>query len=167
MENFDLLNSFIFPYVNLAIFLVLAVLILKKPLQGALTGKREAYLTMLDRANTAKEEAERKQRELEARLKSLDAEMSRIRNEVKEAAEQEAKAILVSAEQLAEHLKREARRIAEAEVTAAKEEIRGEILNLVRQKTAEELARTLDDSRQHKIVQQSLNSLTGLKELKV
>ena len=165
MENFDLLNSFIYPYVNLAIFLGLAIYLLKKPLQNALTGKRESYLLLLERANQAKAEAEQKQHELEARLKKLDGELSRIRNEVKVAAELEAKAILVSGEHLAEHLKREARRIADAEISAAKEAIRAEILSQVRQKTAEELARTLDDARQHKIVQQSLTALPSLKEL--
>ncbi|MBC7661787.1 MAG: ATP synthase F0 subunit B [Chitinophagaceae bacterium] len=167
MENFDLLNSFIFPYVNLAIFLVLAVYILKKPIQNALRGKRDSYLVMLERANHAKEEAERKHREIEARFKALDSEMNRIRAEVKESADLEAQAILTSAQQLAEHLKHEAKRIAVAEITAAKEAVRADILQQVKQKTAEELARTLDDSRQHKIVQQSLNTLPNIKELKL
>lgn len=167
MEHFDLLNSFIFPYVNLAIFLMLAVYLLKKPLQNALTSKREGYLAIVAKANKAKEEAELRQKELAAQLKQLDSEMSRIRQEVKESAEQEAKAILVSAESLAEHLKKEAHRIAEAEVTAAKEAVRAEILALVRQKTAEELMRTLDEGRQHQIIKQGLGALSSIKELKV
>lgn len=159
MENFDFLQSFAFPYINLAIFLALAVFILKKPIVNALANKRENYLSLLDRANKAREEAERKHRELESRLKGLDAELDRMRKEVKTAADQEAAAILSSGGHLAEHLKREAKRIAEAEIATAKEEIRAEILQQVREKTAEELKRTLSDSRQHQIVQQGLKDL--------
>ncbi|MES2745043.1 MAG: ATP synthase F0 subunit B [Bdellovibrionota bacterium] len=159
MENFEFFQSFLFPYINLAIFLALAVYILKKPILNALAGKRSSYLTMLERANLAREEAERKHRELEARLKGLDAEIAKMRGEVKNAAEQEAAAILTSGGNLAEHLKREAKRIAEAEIASAKEAIRAEILQQVREKTADELKRTLDDTRQHKILKQSLNDL--------
>lgn len=159
MENFDFVQSFLFPYINLAIFLALAVFVLKKPIMNALASKRDNYLVMLDRANKAREEAERKHRELDARLKGLDAELSRMRSEVKKAAEDEAATILASGGSLAEHLKREAKRIAEAEVSAAKEAIRAEILEQVRQKTADELKRTLDDNRQHQILKQSLNDL--------
>lgn len=160
MENFDFVQSFLFPYINLAIFLTLAVFILKKPILNALSGKRDSYLVQLDRANAAKEEAERKHRELDARLKGLDAELARMRSEVKAAAEQEAAAIVASGTSLAEHLKREARRIAEAEVATAKEAIREEILAQVRQKTADELKRTLDDGRQHQIIKHALNDVS-------
>lgn len=166
MENFDLLNSFIFPYVNLAIFLFLAVYLLKKPLHNALKSKRDSYLAIVERANQAKAEAEQRQKELALKLSQLDAEMSRMRKDVKESAEQEAKAILVSAEQLAEHLKREAHSIAAAEIAAAKDAVRSEIMALVREKTADELTRSLDERHQHQIIQSSLHTLAGLKEFK-
>lgn len=159
MENFDFFQSLLFPYINLAIFLALAVFIFKKPILNALASKRVNYLAIVERANLAKEEAERKHRELDARLKGLDAELDKMRREVKTAADQEAAAILSSGQALAEHLKREAKRIAEAEIAVAKEEIRSEILEQVRQKTAEELKRTLDDNRQHQIIQTSLKDL--------
>ncbi len=162
MENFDFLQSFLFPYINLAIFLFLAIYFGRKPVKAALANRRESYLALLEKANKAKEEAESKHRELDARLKGLDAELQRMRNEVKAAADQEAQAILSSGAALAEHLKREAKRIADAEVTAAKEAIRAEILAEVRQKTAEELKRSLDDNRQHQIVKQSLAGLNSV-----
>lgn len=162
MENFDFIQSFLFPYINLAIFLVLAVFVFKKPILNALSGKRETYLLMLDRANKAREDAELKHRELEDRLRGLDAELARMRSEMKIAAEQEAAAIVTSGSKLAEHLKQEARRIAEAEVGAAKEAIRSEILDQVRHKTAEELKRTLDDTRQRQIFKHSLNEVPSI-----
>ncbi len=131
-------------------------------MKAALASRRESYLALLERANKAKEEAESKHRELDARVKGLDAELQRMRDQVKSAAEQEAQSILSSGASLAEHLKREAKRIADAEVTAAKEAIRAEILAEVRQKTADELKRSLDDNRQHQIVKQGLNSLNGI-----
>ena len=166
MENFDLLQSFIFPYVNLAIFLVAAYFVLKGPILGALKSRRESYLALVERSNKAKAEAERQHQELDARLKGLDGELAKMRQDVKDAAEAEAKAIVANAEALAEHLKKEARRIAEAEVTAAKESVRKEILNQVQAQTAEELKRSLDAGRQHKIVASNIDSLATLKEVK-
>jgi F-type H+-transporting ATPase subunit b len=159
LENFEFFQSFLFPYINFAIFLTLAIYLLKKPVVNALAKKRSDYLTLLERANLAREEAERRHRELEVQLKNLDAEMTKMRDEMSSLANQEASAILASGGNLAEHLKREARRIAEAEITASKEAIRAEILQQVREKTAEELRRTLDDSRQHQILRQSLSDL--------
>lgn len=165
MENFDFLNSFVFPYVNWIIFLILATILFKKPLQNAFKSKRSSYLAIVERANFAKAEAEARQNELAQQLQRLDGEMNRMRKEVQDAAEQEANAILASATQLADHLKREAHSIAAAEVAAAKDAVRAEILTLVREKTAEELLRTLDEGRQHQIIQRNLDSLSGSKEL--
>ncbi len=163
MENFEFFNSFLFPYINLVIFLAAAVWLLKKPLKNALAGKRASYVALMEKANLAKEEADRKHRELDARLKALDGEMAKLRSETKASAEAEAKAILAGAESLAEHLKKEAKRIAEAEVAEAKEAIRRDILAQVKQKTAEELSRTLNDATQHQIVKQGLSTLSQVK----
>jgi F0F1-type ATP synthase membrane subunit b/b' len=167
LENFEIFHSVIFPYANLVIFLILAWFILRKPLLNGLAAKREAYMGLLERANKAKTEAEAKQRELDQKLKDLEREVEQIKGEVRQQAEVDAKAIVVSAQTLAEHLKKEAKRIAEAEVAAAKEDVQREILQQVRKSAAEEIQRTLDDGRQHQVVKKGLAELSQMKEVRL
>lgn len=167
MENFEIFHSVIFPYANLIIFLILAYFILRKPILSGLAARRESYVGLLERANKAKTEAEAKQRELDQKLKDLDRQVEQIKGEVRQQAEADAQAILSSAQNLAEHLKREAKRIAEAEVAAAKEEVQKEILLQVRKNAAEEIQRSLDDSRQHQVVKKGLAELSNVKEVRL
>ncbi|MCX6129512.1 MAG: ATP synthase F0 subunit B [Proteobacteria bacterium] len=159
MEGVDLLTGVIFPYINLAIFLVLATLMLRGPIKKALFAKREAYLDLVKKAGIAKDEAFKRQHELKDRLSQLDKEIEGLRTQAKIQAEQEAKVLIANAEQLAEHMKREARRIAEAELASAKSELRQEIIKQVRQETIVQLQQSLDASRQHQLVQLSVASL--------
>lgn len=160
MENFDFLNSFLFPYINWIIFLVLAYIMLRKPFLNALAAKRKNYAELLERANVAREEAERRNQELKTRLARLDQEVADIRNKARQQAEEEARALVTSAEQLAEHLKREAKRIADAEVAAARVALQAEILEQVKVQTAEHIQRNLDEQAHHRVIKQGLTQIT-------
>jgi F-type H+-transporting ATPase subunit b len=162
VEGVDIFTGVIAPYVNLAIFLVLATLLFKGPIRNALSAKRLAYDDLVKKASEAKEEAEQRNLELKDRLVRLDREVEEIRVKAQAQAEQEARQVIASAEALAEHLKREARRIAEAEIAAAKEGLQREIIEQVKLQTVEQLRASLDDSRQHQVVQQSLGTLGGV-----
>lgn len=164
MEGVDIFTGVIAPYVNLAIFLVLATLMLRGPLRKALAAKRDAYEDLVKKATAAKEEAERKNVELNERLSKLDREIESIRVKARVQAEEEARQVVANAEALAEHLKREARRIADAEVAAAKHELQREIMEQVKLQTVDQLKAALNESRQHQVIQQSLGSL-GDKQL--
>ncbi len=163
MEHFDFLNSFLFPYINLIIFVVLAYWMLKKPFVGAIAAKREAFNELMKKAGAAKEEAEKRNQELKRRLDQLDQEVDQIKKQSKDQAEQEAQAILQNAQQLAEHLKKEAKRIAEAEVSAAKATLQQEIIKQVYALSISEIQKTLDEGKQQKIVQSGLKSLDQVK----
>lgn len=162
MEGVDIFTGVIAPYINLAIFLVLATLLFKGPIRNALSAKRNAYDELVKKASAAKEEAEQRNLELKDRLVQLDREVEEIRVKAHAQAEQEARQLIASAEALAEHLKREARRIAEAEIAAAKEGLQREIIEQVKRQTVEQLRALLDDSRQHQVVQQSLDTLASI-----
>ncbi|GEM_PF-3229365 len=160
MENFDFLGSFLFPYINWIVFLVLAYLLFKKPILTILAARRQSFNERVQKANEAKEEAERRHQELQARLAQLDQEIASLTSKGRAAADLEAQAIQSSAEQLAEHLRREARRIAEAEVAAAKVELQREILVQVKAHTIDQVEKSLDAGRHQKVVKQSLASLS-------
>jgi F-type H+-transporting ATPase subunit b len=86
-----------------------------------------------------------------------------IRVKAQTQAEEEARQLVANAEALAEHLKREARRIAEAEIAAARDDLQREIIEQVKLQTVEQLRASLDDNRQHQVVQQGLNTLGGVR----
>ncbi|HYX35041.1 MAG TPA: ATP synthase F0 subunit B [Oligoflexus sp.] len=165
MEGVDIFTGVIAPYINLAIFLVLATWMLKGPIRNALAAKRNAYEDLVRKASAAKEEAEKRNLELKERLVQLDREVEEIRIKAQAQAEQEARQVVASAESLAEHLKREARRIAEAEVAAAKVELQRDIIEQVKLQTIEQLRANLDDNRQHQVVQQGLNTLGAVRSI--
>ena len=159
MENFDFLNSLVFPYVNWIIFLILATIVLRKSFVNALASKRSAYAELLLKANLAKEEAELQNSELKSRLSKLDREIDEIRTQAIHQAEQEAKALVRGAEQLAEHIEKEARRIAEAEVASAKLALQKEVLEQVRIHTAEHIKKNLDGAAHLRVNRQGLVEL--------
>ncbi len=163
MEGVDILNGVIFPYINLAIFLILAIMMFKRPIKNGLASKRVAYEELVKRAMAAKEEAEARNQELKERLVSLDKEIEEIKLKARIQAEMEAKQLIDSAEHLAEHLKREARRIAETEVASAKAELQRDIIEQVKRQTVEQLKLSLDDARQHQVVQLGLNNLSQVR----
>ncbi len=165
MEGVDIFTGVIAPYINLAIFLVLATWMLKGPIRNALSAKRNAYEDLVRKASAAKEEAEKRNLELKDRLVQLDREVEEIRVKAQAQAEQEARQVIASAESLAEHLKKEARRIAAAEVAAAKVDLQREIIEQVKLQTVEQLRANLDDSRHHQVVQQGLNTLGGVRSV--
>jgi F-type H+-transporting ATPase subunit b len=166
VEGVDIFTGVIAPYVNLVIFLILATLILRGPIRNALSAKRNAYEELVRRASAAKEEAEKRNLELKDRLVKLDREVEEIRAKAQAQAEEEARQVVANAEALADHLKREARRIAEAEIAAAREDLQREIIEQVKLQTVEQLRASLDENRQHQVVQQSLNTLGGVRPAK-
>ncbi len=131
-------------------------MVLRKPFVNALAAKRSAYADLMQKASQAKDEAERRNAELKDRLARLDREVEEIRSQARQQAEQEARALVLAGEQLAEHLQKEAHRIAEAEVAAAKLELQKEVLAQVKSQTAEQILKSLDTAAHHRVVQQGL-----------
>jgi F0F1-type ATP synthase membrane subunit b/b' len=141
VEHFDWLLGFWFPYINFAIFLVLAVYFLRKPLANFAAKRRNGYLAAVKAANEAKELATAKLLEIDARLASLDKEIAMIWDSSEKEAEREAAKIIESANRLATHLKAEAQRIADAEILRAKQELRRTVMKEVKAEVEKKIAR--------------------------
>jgi F-type H+-transporting ATPase subunit b len=159
MEGFNWLLGFVFPYINLALFLFLATKFLKPSLASAVVKRHEQYQSSIKEANLAREAAERAKKELDQKLANLTEEIERIKANAKKQAEDEAQRIVSQAEQLANHLKTEAQRIAQAEVEQAKAVLRNDILHQVHSNIVTKLRTELDGSQQKSIVRNQLKSL--------
>ena len=124
--------------VNLLIFLAVMFFILRKPLSKAMQDKRDGIKAELQRARAEKEEAEKRLREIDARLSRLDEEVA----EIKAKAEQEAKA---EYERLIKQADEEADRIrvmAEREIEGASKAAHMQLKEFVAGKSVE-LAETM------------------------
>lgn len=162
MENVHWLTGIVFPYLNLALFLFLAVKFLKKPMLGAIGSKKQEYLELLKEANKAKEEALLKHEALQLQLEKMDSELEEIKEKAKSQAELEAAKIVESAHALAHHLKQEAKRIAEAEVELARKEIQEEIISSVQDKVVEKIKEQLSAEKQQALFISQVKALDSL-----
>jgi F-type H+-transporting ATPase subunit b len=104
-------------------------------------------LTALKAANEAKDAAEAKLKELDARLATIDRETAEIRHNAEREAERESARIIESANRLAQHLRDEARRVADAEIARAKQELRIAILKDVRQEVEKKIGQEFGEAQ--------------------
>lgn len=163
MNNFHWLTGVVIPYANMALFLFLAIKILKGPFLGALTGKRNDFVSKLKEANLAKEEAEKRYRELSQKMSSLTAEIEEIKSKARRQGEEEASRLLEEAETLASHLRKEADRVSKNELEKARDYLRSELLKGVKKEVLSQLEKELDIDRQKQLVHDQFGSLNSLK----
>ena len=79
MKDFNWIVGFVFPYINFFIFIFLFLKLFKKPIVDAMANRKTAYEQMAAEATKAKEEAEAKSRELDAKLANLTSEIEDIK----------------------------------------------------------------------------------------
>jgi F-type H+-transporting ATPase subunit b len=153
----------IFPYINFSIFLALLIYFARKPAAEAARKRREDFERLMAEATKAKEVAEERLRELTARQAQLDAEVKEIQTTSRVAAEAEAAKIVADAERLAVHFKAEARRIAEAEVLRARQELRQEIVAAVKDSVTQKIKSELTPEAQLTLVKRQVGELRSVK----
>jgi F-type H+-transporting ATPase subunit b len=162
-EHVDPLMGIILPYANFAIFLALAIYFFRKPAKAAAAKKREAYEKLLAESKAAHAEAEQRLAEMRARQAGLDKEIADLKATAQAAAEVEAAKIVGDAERLAEHLRQEARRIAQAEVDKARAALRQEIVESVREGVTQKLKAELTGDAQLTLVRSRIGDLKSIR----
>ncbi len=163
LENIDVFMGIIAPYINFAIFLILAIKFFKKPILTMVSGRKNEYEKLLKEAQAAKAEALVQKQNLDLRLARLNNEIDEIKTSVRHSAELEAKEMVESSRKLAEHLKAEAERLALAQIKNAEESMRSEIVHLVNAKVAERLRRDLSEDQHHKLIAHKIKDLGSIK----
>src|SRR5256885_9060743 len=110
--------------VNLLIFVLVLVLILRRPLGEAMRARREGIRRDLMRAQEERNAALAKLGEIEARLAHLDIEVAEVREKARREAEEERARITRSTEVEAQKLREQALREIESAGKAARQELR-------------------------------------------
>lgn len=134
-------------FINLAIFVIILIYLLRKPLTGAFKAKREQIRADLIRAEEERRAAQARLIETEAKLARLDAEKQNIISKAQMEAEAEKRRI---AEQTEFEI-RKLREQAENEVNRTAKQARAEL----RRRSAEETVRLAEELIKQKITPQS------------
>lgn len=162
MEHFDPWLGFWFPNINFILFVFMAFWFGRKAAIAAPKKKREDFEKTLREMTRARDEAQAKLNELNARKAQIDAEIREMRQMAKEAADLEATNIVADAERLASHLKVEAKRIADAEVVRARATIQKEIVDAVRTSVTDRVRNEMDSGAHLSMVKKQISGLKNL-----
>ena len=95
----------------------------RKPVMDGLARRRENLMRGIDEAARMRSEAAEQLKAYELKLAQVDAEITRIRTEMREAAEAERATILAEAKRRRERMERDAKRMIEQELKGAREEL--------------------------------------------
>ena len=111
-------------WVNLIIFVIAFIYILRRPVSDAMRARREGIRRELMRAQEERNAALAKLEEVEARLAKLDAEVASIREQSQREAAEERERIRRSTESETQKLREQAQREIESAGKAARQELR-------------------------------------------
>lgn len=162
-HSFDWIRGAVFPYINFIIFLTVAIVFFRKPLQSMAAQRRAELDALVAAAKKAKDEAERQHAELQNRMRGLDAELTQLREAVKAEAEREAKQIVVQAQSIAQHVKEEAKRVAETEVESAKRALREEIIAQVHKQVESRITTELKGDGHKQVIAKQIETIKNIR----
>lgn len=160
MEGFNWLTGFVFPYLNLMLFLFLASRFLKPPVITAIFKRSRDFKQALEKATFERDAALAKQKELQEKLDSYDTHLAEITDNIKAQSDEEAHAMVNHAEQLAAHIKKEAEKIARAEVDRAREQIRKEIVKEAQERVMQKIRSELGQIQHVELIKSQLGAIS-------
>lgn len=140
----------VWKFVNLAIFIAIGIYILRSPISGSLTARRERISQEIARAQKEREEAAASLAEAQAQLAHLSDDVDQIRKHAEAEVDQERKRLAAAAEQEIQRLNFQADRELDRARKAAQKELQqflaSRSIELAKHSVAMQL-RPEDDSR--------------------
>jgi F-type H+-transporting ATPase subunit b len=143
-------------------FVLLLIVLSKfawKPLLEALKKREETLRTSMERAEQAKQDAERLLNEHKKQLDHAEVEGQRILNENRQLAEKLKDEIIEKANQQSRKVVKQAKEEIDRNKEAALMQLRGEVASLAVQAAGKILDETLDENKHRKLVDNYLNGL--------
>ncbi len=150
-------------FMNLAIFIGIAVYLLKKPLSEAFKAKREAIRSDLVKAEEERKAALAKLTDAEAKLARLDAEKSQVIADAKAEADAERQRLEEEAESDANRLRGQA----ESEITRKTQQVRAKLKRFSAEESIrraeEKIKQAMDAQKDSELVKANIQSIGGMK----
>ena len=162
MEEFDWIHGALLPYTNFTIFLVLLIYFARKPLAGIVQDRYQKYVDLHAEAKQAYETAKEKHDELQQKLAGLQKEIDELNEISIQNAKHEYDAMVAQAKELGAHIIDEARMIADAEVEAAREQIKKEIITQLTDNVQQKISKDVDATRHKEIIARQTTTVEGL-----
>jgi F-type H+-transporting ATPase subunit b len=153
---------FLATLINWGVLVSLIVVFAKKQLPAALRKRKAGIVQGMEEAGRIKAAAESRLRELEEKLGHVDEEIDTIKAEMKRASELDRERILREAEEHRTRLERDASRLIETELEAAKEQLRREVVDGALQLATEQVTTKLSSQDQQALFEEALGSLKNL-----
>ncbi len=151
---------------NLIVLFGVIYIFTREPIRNFLRGRREDIARDIAAARQAREEAERKLAEIEARQARLEEELAEIRREAEAEAARERERILAQAEAEAGKILAAAGREIDGLSRAARQELKAYAARLAVEMARERITAGLDTDARHRLVDRFIISLgaTGKKD---
>ncbi len=134
------------------IFATLLYFILRKPVKAMLTQRTEDIKSALAEAELAKEEAQKKVKEYEAKMEQLKKELEVMKENVKKTAEAERQQMIDDAKKQVEQMKQFAVNMIDAEKERAIVELHNEAVELAAAEAEKKLVKDISGSKADKIL---------------
>ncbi|OGW33295.1 MAG: hypothetical protein A2X59_06735 [Nitrospirae bacterium GWC2_42_7] len=157
-----LFQAYMWPVINFLLLVALLVFMIKKAdIKGFFRKRTELIEQTLKEAREAKELAQKALAEVEERLKLKDTEIEEIVSSSKESGEKEKARLTEEGVKLSERILQQAKVNIEYEVKRAKEEIKGEAVEIAMELAEKKLIEKLTKEEQLKLLEESLTKIEG------
>ena len=144
---------------NLALLVGVLIYVARKPVLEYFAGRRSEIQDNIERSEKLLTDAQERLAEWEAKALGLDAEVERIKDETRAAAERQGKDIIAAAEVTAERIRSGASAVADREVTVARAALRQEAADLAVEMAAKILADKVTDADRTRLVDEFITTL--------
>lgn len=151
--------------VNFALLLVILFLLLRKSVPEFLRNRRASVVEGMEEARRVKEEAEAKYKEYSQRIENLDAELDRLREEMRRAGMDERDRIVADAAKRGEKMREEARFLIEQQMKQLREDLTREAIEAAVGAAEAMLVKSTTAQDQERLAKEYLGSIrTSLAE---
>ncbi len=152
-----------FALINFGIFLAIMYKLAAKPLKDFVSNRHLSIRKDLDEASRLHAEAQAKLTQYSARISGIDAEIDALLAQIKQEAEAEKASLIASAEAQAKRLKEDATRQVDAEIDAARRELRRVVVEAATKAAAAMLTGKLTADDQKRIADSYIAELEKTK----
>lgn len=153
---------FLSTLINWGMLVGLIAMLAKKQLPVALAKRKASIVQGMDEAKKLRDESAGRLREYEDKLAKIDSDIERIKSEMKQAGEQERDRILAEAVERRTRMERDARRMIETELEAAKESLRREVVAVALSEAKKRIEAQVAGTDQQRLFDEAMTSLKKL-----
>jgi F-type H+-transporting ATPase subunit b len=148
--------AYVFSVINFVLFLIVLWALLRKPVQIFFSTRRERFKAQVESADKRRLAAEARLQECEAFFPYFKEESERLASSMKQQGEQESRAIIGIAQERAERMVLDARRLVALEISRMQQDLYAEAMDRAFDRAAEEIKESMDPARAKDLAERSV-----------